>query len=274
MTPSPFSPGSDTQRNPQPSPPTGKTGRTGIWSVLGAIGVVLAKGGKAIFGALKLASLGKIGLSSISMLLMVWYEAVRYGIWYGIGFVFLLLIHELGHGAAIKAAGFEAGWPIFIPGFGAMISVRGHISSADTEARIAYAGPLAGFFASLACAALYYATHSRLFLALASTGFMLNLFNLIPLSPMDGGRVAQAFSRRAWIFGLVLFVALFLITKAPIMPIMLIFALPRIFSGAHAPHPELDEAQKSAWIHRYFALCVALALGFWFTMRLLGRAGA
>ena len=233
---------------------------------------MLAKGGKAIFGALKFASLGKIALSSMSMLLMVWYEAVRYGVWYGIGFVFLLLIHELGHGYAIKAAGLEAGWPIFIPGFGAMINLRGRIPDADTEARIAYGGPLAGMFASLACAAVFMLGGSRLWLALASTGFMLNLFNLIPLSPLDGGRIAQAFSRKAWIFGLVLFVGLFFITKAPIMPIMLLFALPRIFAGTAGAHPELTESQKSAWINRYFALCVFLALGFWFSMRLLGRA--
>lgn len=240
--------------------------------MLAAIGLGLAKFGKVAFGFLKFASLGKIALSSLSMLAMVWFEAVRYGIWYGIGFVLLLLIHELGHGYAIKAAGLEAGWPIFMPGFGAMITLKGAVPDADTEARIAYAGPLAGLFASLACAGLYFVTHSRLCLALASTGFLLNLFNLIPLSPLDGGRVAQAFSRKAWIFGLALFVGLFLITKAPIMPIMLIFALPRIFAGAAGAHPELDESKKSAWINRYFALCVFLALGFWFTSRLLGRA--
>jgi Zn-dependent protease len=271
VTPSPYEPAPAPNR-PQASPPPASSPKSGIAAVLAAVGLGFAKFGKAIFAFLKFGSLGKLALSSLSMLAMVWYEAVRYGVWYGVGFVFLLLIHELGHGYAIKAAGLEAGWPIFIPGFGAMINLRGAVPDADTEARIAYAGPLAGLFASLVCAALYFATHSRLYLALASTGFLLNLFNLVPLSPLDGGRVAQAFSRKAWIFGLVLFVGLFFVTKAPIMPIMLIFALPRILAGDAGAHPELTEEQKSAWINRYFALCVFLALGFWFTSRMLGRS--
>jgi len=271
VTPSPTEPEAiPPQAPPPPSPPPQSSSKGGIAAVLAAIGLFLAKA-KGLLGLLKFASLGKIALTSLSMLLMLWYEAVRYGIGYGLGFVLLLLIHELGHGYFIKRAGLDAGWPIFIPGFGAMISLRGQVPDADTEARIAYGGPLAGAASAVACAGIYFLTDSRLALALASTGFILNLFNLIPLSPLDGGRVAQAFSRKAWIFGVILFGGLFFVTRAPILPIMFFLALPRIFGGASSQHAELDEAQKSAWINRYFGLCVFLALGAFFTARLLGK---
>jgi len=73
--------------------------------------------------------------------------------------------------------------------------------SRKMEAEMAYGGPLFGMIASLACGALCLATDLRLFLSLANTGFFLNLFNLIPIRPLDGGRVAQIFSKRAWILG-------------------------------------------------------------------------
>jgi Zn-dependent protease len=256
---------------PPPSPPPASP-KGGAVAVVAAAGLALAKG-KALLGMLKFASFGKFALTSLSMIGMLWYEAVRYGIGYGVGFVALLLVHELGHGYFIKRAGLEAGWPIFIPGFGAMISMRGQLPDADTEARIAYGGPLAGAASAVVCVILYKLTDSRLALALASTAFLLNLFNLIPLSPLDGGRVAQAFSRKAWIFGIVLFAGLFFVTRAPILPIMFMLALPRIFAGARGVHAELDEAQKSAWINRYFGLCVFLALGAFFSARLLGKLG-
>src|SRR6185312_1288278 len=105
--------------------------------------------------------------------------------------------------------------PVFIPFVGAMISLRGRPATASVEADIAYAGPIAGTAASLACAGVYLLGGSRLWLALAYTGFFLNLFNMIPMPPLDGGRVARAFSRRAWILGGILIGGMFFVTKTP-----------------------------------------------------------
>ena len=127
--------------------------RRSPWRVIAVAGGVALVKAKALLGALKLVSLGKFALTALSMLAMVWVEAVRNGLWFGVGFVFLILIHELGHGWAIKRAGFEAGWPVFIPFFGAMIALRGKPQNRDVEARIAYAGPIAGTAVSLLAAA-------------------------------------------------------------------------------------------------------------------------
>src|SRR5262249_53429981 len=161
---------------------------------LAALAAVVAVKAKALIGLLKFASLGKLALTSISMLAMIWIYALRGGLPFAVGFVLLLLIHEMGHAIAIRRAGLNAGWPVFIPGLGAFITLKEVPTSRVMEAEIGYAGPLFGTAASLAVAALYLVTRSELCLSLAYTGFFLNLFNMIPLHPLDGGRVAQVFS--------------------------------------------------------------------------------
>jgi Zn-dependent protease len=206
------------------------------------------------------------------MLAMVWVEALRSGIWFGVGFVIMILIHELGHGYAMKRCGVEAGWPVFIPFFGAMIAMKGLPQDRSAEAEIAFGGPLAGTAAALVAAALGLVTESRLFLALAYTGFFLNLFNLTPISPLDGGRVAQAFSRRAWMFGAALLAALFFVTGAPMLLLIGLMALPRIFNQkSEDERPALDSAAQRAWAFRYFGLASFLGAGTYFASQLMHR---
>jgi Zn-dependent protease len=170
----------------------------------------------------------------------------------------------------MKRAGIQASWPVFIPFFGAMISMKGTPQDRDVEARIAYGGPLAGTVAALVCAALGLATGARIFYALAYTGFFLNLFNLTPFSPLDGGRVAQAFSRRAWIVGAVLMAGLFIVTRAPQLMLILALALPRFFGRAPVDErPILAPSRQRSWALRYFALAGFLATGIYFTSTLL-----
>lgn len=102
---------------------------------------------------LKALPAGKFLLTSLSMLAMVWFEAQRSGIWFGVGFVLMILVHELGHGYAMQQQGISSGWPIFIPFFGAMIAMKNAPRDRDAEAIIAYGGPLAGTVAALVAAA-------------------------------------------------------------------------------------------------------------------------
>jgi Zn-dependent protease len=129
---------------------------------------VLSKG-KTLLVLLKALPAGKFLLTTLSMLGMIWVEALRSGVWFGVGFVLMILIHELGHGYAMKRSGVDAGWPIFIPFFGAMIAMKGAVRDRSTEAAIAFGGPLAGTVAALTAAGLGLAFESRLFLALART---------------------------------------------------------------------------------------------------------
>jgi Zn-dependent protease len=262
-----------------PAPPAPR--RNPVGAVAATAGVVLLKG-KALLGALKLASLGKFALTGLSMLAMIWFEAQRSGIWFAVGFVLLILVHELGHGVAIKRAGLDAGWPVFIPFFGAMISLRGRPQSRDVEANIAYAGPLAGTAASLVVAGIGLLTGTRLFLALAYTGFFLNLFNMVPMPPLDGGRVATVFSPRAWILGAVVLGGMFLVTGAPQLALIGLLALSHMrrrnaapaLAGQAPDAPEVEpvpEDVRTRWTVRYFGLCFFLGAAIFFTQRLLGK---
>jgi len=235
----------------------------------------LAKG-KVLLVALKALSLGKLLLTFGTMFVTILFYASHNGWAFGGGFVLMLLIHELGHAVAIRAAGLRAGYPVFIPGFGALIALKDQPRDARVEAEIALAGPVAGGVAALAAAALYYVSHERLFLALASTGFMLNLFNMIPLSPLDGGRVANLFSRRAWIAGLAMVAAMFVMTQAPMLLLIGLFALRGLWRRrAWEPAVDTGEAaavtasERRAMATRYFGLCAFLAFGFYFANRLL-----
>lgn len=258
---------------PETSPTPEAKPRGAVATVLAAVGFVLLKL-KGGLGLLKAAPLAKLALSSLSMLAMVWVEAQRYGIAFGIGFVVLIFLHEMGHGAAIRRAGLEAGWPVFIPFVGAMIALRGRPPTAAVEADIAYAGPLAGTAASLACAAVYLLGGSRVWLALGYSGFFLNLFNLIPMSPLDGGRVAQAFSRRSWILGAVLLGGMFLVTKAPQLLLIGGFALINIFRGKDPDQVPATPEEQRSWMARYFGLCFFLGAAIFVSGRLLGHGHA
>lgn len=228
---------------------------------------------KSLLVLLKALPAAKFLLTSLSMLAMVWFEAQRSGWWFGVGFVLMILIHELGHGFAMKQQGVSAGWPIFIPFVGAMIAMKATPRDRNAEAIIAYGGPLAGTLAALAAAVIGLAFDSRLFMALAYTGFFLNLFNLTPVSPLDGGRVAQAFSRRAWIIGLVLLGAIFLWTHSPQLLLIAALALPRLFGRAAVEEQRepLAPATQRAWAVRYFGLAAFLGTALYFSGSLLGR---
>jgi Zn-dependent protease len=118
-----------------------------------------------------------------------------YGLWFGAGFALSILIHEFGHVIAVKRLGFKADLPVFLPGFGAYVRWQGFNISLPARAKIALAGPLAGFLAACVCMALYVATQRPVFAALAHTGAWLNLLNLIPIWVLDGGQATNALSR-------------------------------------------------------------------------------
>lgn len=240
------------------------------WLAAGAALLFKAKGLLVLFKAVPIA---KFGLTGLSMLAMIAVEAWRFGLPFAVGFVLLILIHELGHGLAMRLNHVEAGWPIFIPFMGAVISMKGQPRDRGVEAAIAYGGPLAGAAASVGVAALGIATESRLLITLAYSGMFMNLFNLIPMSPMDGGRIAQAFSRRAWIVGAVLMGGLFLLTWAPQLLIIGFMALSQLRRQQATEERELlSRVDQQTWAVRYFGLCLFLGLGVYFSQRLLGHA--
>jgi Zn-dependent protease len=259
----------------EPSPPEGGGGpraksKSGTAAGIAAIGATILAKGKFALAALKFLPAGKFLLTAGSIAISILAYAAGQGLAFAVGFVLLILIHELGHGAAMKAYGIASGWPVFIPFFGAMIAMKGRPEHPRIEAAIAFAGPLAGAGASLMCAALGLLFHSSFLLALAYTGFFLNLFNLVPFGFLDGGRIARILSRRAWIIGAILLVLLFLKSPSPALVFIGAFGAMNAFKRQNDPDLELVTAQdRKVWAIRYFGLCAFLALGAMFSHQLL-----
>lgn len=244
--------------------------RTPLRLLLTGLAVAASKA-KFLLVGLKLLPFGKLAITSLTMLTSIWVYAHMFGFEFALGFVVLILLHELGHGAAMKAVGVEAGWPIFIPFFGAAIALKSMPRSAHDHAVIAYGGPLAGAAASLGCAAIGLVTHERYWLALAHSGFFLNLFNLIPVQPLDGGRIASGFSPKSWIVGAVLLAGMFFVTHAPQLLLIAVLAL---VSGVRrrAPMEPMSDEERMRWTVRYFGLCFVLGAAMYFSHRLLDPA--
>jgi Zn-dependent protease len=141
--------------------------------------------------------LGKVAVTGGTMLISVFAYALIFGWWYAVGFVALIFVHEMGHYVAARQRGLDVGAPTFIPFIGAWVALKDMPHDVETEAYIGVAGPLAGTAAALACYFFARAYDSNLLLALSYAGFFINLFNLIPLSPFDGGRITAIISWRS-----------------------------------------------------------------------------
>jgi Zn-dependent protease len=163
------------------------------------------------------------------MLLSVIAYAWVFGWWYAVGFVALLFCHEMGHYIAAKQRGLPVGAPTFIPFVGAWIELKEMPHDAETEDYVGMAGPLAGTLASVACYFLARSQDSNLLLAISYSGFFLNLFNMIPLPPFDGGRITAAISRRMWLVGVPVLIGLFIVRPSPILILMAILAAPQVW---------------------------------------------
>jgi Zn-dependent protease len=162
---------------------------------------------------LPLLKLGKAGGAILTMALSIWAYAQAFRWQFAVGFVLLIFVHEMGHVWASKRKGLPVSAPIFIPFLGAMINMKRHPRDAATEAYVAIGGPLLGTIGAAVVFAAAYVWDSGLLYSLAYTGFFLNLINLLPIHPLDGGRIATAVSRWLWLVGLVGGLAVILLLK-------------------------------------------------------------
>lgn len=173
----------------------------------------------------------KVLFSILSMLFTIWVYGTIYGLPFAFGFVMMILVHEMGHYLAAKQRGLDVGLPAFIPFVGAWINLRQHPHNSETEAYVAYAGPFVGTLAAFAV--YFYGRHinSDLWMAVAYSGFIINLFNLIPVSPLDGGRITQVLSPRIWLLGAPMLVALFIYNPSPMVLLIGVLALPNLWAA-------------------------------------------
>jgi Zn-dependent protease len=177
------------------------------------------KAGVLLLPKLKLLTTGSTALVSIAAYSLLW------GWPFAAGFVALMFVHEMGHVIQLRREGIKASTPMFIPFLGAAIFSRSLGENAVAEARVGLAGPILGTVGALAVAVAGALTGSDLLLALAYIGFFLNLINLIPVVPFDGGRAMAAVAPSMWFLGIGGLIAMILLLGNPFLLIFILLAL-------------------------------------------------
>lgn len=179
----------------------------------------------ALFATLKF---GKAGGTLVTMVISLAVYAGAFGWHYALGFIALLFAHEMGHFVAARQRGLDVGAPTFIPFVGAWIALKGKPMNVETEAYVASAGPFVGTVAAVAVYAWARHAGSELLLAISYSGLFLNFFNLIPLSPLDGGRMTAILTPRVWFLGAPLMLALMLWRPSPLLFLIALMSLPAL----------------------------------------------
>lgn len=185
---------------------------------------------------LKFPAFGTFATMAVSLAVY----AVAFGLPFAIGFIALLFVHEMGHAIVLKHQGVRATAPLFIPFFGAVIGMRELPKDVYAEAQMALGGPIIGSLGALLLLIGWQATGHPLLLALAYVGFWLNLFNLIPLSPLDGGRAMAAISPFGWILGLAVMLLVFLRVHSLFLGLILVMGAVEVFRRWRARDTMLD----------------------------------
>ena len=180
-----------------------------------ALGFLIVK-----FGGLLLKL--KVVTTGVSMLVSIGAYAWIWGLPFAIGFVVLIFVHEIGHVIELRRQGVPASAPLFIPFLGAVIGLKELPDDAWSEARVALAGPILGSVGAAVFWVAGEASGSDLLVALAFVGFFLNLFNLIPIVPLDGGRAAAALHPALWFAGLLLMVGLVVVSFNPLLLLIVV----------------------------------------------------
>ncbi len=222
------------------------------------LGFLLLKFGGLLL-KLKVVTTGASMLVSIAAYAWIW------GLPFAIGFVVLIFVHELGHVLELRRQGVPASAPLFIPFLGAMIGMKELPDDAWKEARVALAGPVLGSVGAAACWIAGEGTGSELLLALAFTGFFLNLFNLIPIVPLDGGRAAGALHPALWLLGLLMMIGLVVVRPNPLRVVIVVLGALDLWSrwrqrGEMADYYRLSVAQRATVAVVYLGLVAALGV--------------
>ena len=207
----------------------------------------------------------KVLTTGLSMLVSIGAYAWIWGLPFAVGFVLLIFVHELGHVIELRRQGVPASAPLFIPFLGAVIGMKELPDDAWKEARVALAGPILGSIGAAACWIAAEATGSELLLGLAFVGFFLNLFNLIPIVPLDGGRAAGALHPALWFVGLVMMVGLVVLNPNPLLLIIVLLGGLDLWRrwrerGSAGDYYKLSFGQRAAVAVVYLGLIAVLGL--------------
>jgi Zn-dependent protease len=174
----------------------------------------------------------------------------------------------MGHVIQLRREGIHAGAPMFIPFLGAFVAMKQLPKDAGAEARVGLAGPVLGTIGCLIPLAFWLATDDPFWQACTFIGLFLNLFNLLPVLPLDGGRAAQALSSWIWGVGFLLFLGVLVIFPSPVLIlIVLLGGLETWRRWKQRKSPEAQEYNRIPTRTRvavavvYLGLVVVLGIG-------------
>lgn len=224
---------------------------------------------KGVLGALKFLSLGKFLLTGGSMLLSIWLQAFRYGWAMAAGIVLLIFVHECGHAFAGRLRGIRTGAMVFIPFMGAFVTLKRGGHNLGEDAFIGIMGPVFGTIGGVLCVGIYAVTGNLFWLSLAALNFMINLFNLAPVAPLDGGWIVPLFSPKLLAIGAILLLPLTFVN--PLIGLLGLLSLPRIIGGWKAkpeeqPYYQATAADRWKFGSAYVGLALFLALSSFLLM--------
>lgn len=256
------------ERRPEPDSPRPEGG---LWSLvkrlvapLAVVGLLLTKFKGLALLALKAKFIG----TALTMVISVGAYALLFPVWFAVGFVVLIWIHEMGHVLQLRREGIPASAPMFIPFLGALVTMKQMPKNALAEARVGLAGPVLGSLGALGAWGIYELTREPLFLGLAYVGFFLNLFNLLPMLPLDGGRAVGALSPAFWLVGIAGVAALVVVSPNPILIFIALLGgmeLWRRWRGRNTPEGQayykVEPKHRLLVALAYFGLIAVLAAG-------------
>nr|WP_057912395.1 site-2 protease family protein [Peribacillus muralis] len=191
------------------------------WLSLGAIGLFFLGKMKWLFALLKLAKVGSL----LSIFVSLGAYALVYGWKFAVALVYLIYIHEMGHLLAAKRKGIKTSNAIFIPFVGALIALKEEPKNANQEAYLAFGGPLLGTLAFLPAIPLFMITENPFWLLVITLGSLINLFNLMPVHPLDGGRIVGVISTKVWILGIIGMVVYMFYHPNPLLILFLLLGI-------------------------------------------------
>ena len=202
---------------------------------------------------------GSMLLSILCYMILPFGETVGSKVAFAVGFALLILVHELGHVFAMRHYGLSASPPIFIPFLGALINMRQPPQNAKVEAVVGIGGPLLGTVGAFVPVALHFglnlppgSPYAEVIHFLAYFGVLINLFNLLPFPPLDGGRITAALSPWLWLLGVAGIGVLIYVGQIPLFLAVLIlfFGLPRVIGvlqSRRGRHSYYDVSAAAAW---------------------------
>lgn len=258
---------------PAPPPAGPRRGPSPIRRLLGPLliaGLLLLKFGTKFKALVLVLPKLKVLTTSTSMIVSIGAYSLIWGVPFAAGFVALLFVHEMGHYIQLRREGVTPSGMLFIPFLGAVVGARSLGGSAIAEARVGLAGPVVGSLASAALIPVAAATGNEMWQALAFTGFFLNLFNLLPVVPLDGGRAMAAMAPRMWFAGLAALAVLAFVFPNPVIFLILLFGGLETYRRWKARHRgeegnavyyDVTPAQRTAVGVVYLGLIIALLIG-------------